>query len=235
MTADTLLEDLQADVVAILANTPALADAHVMLEDEGNMETKIAKKLGALNAGDTEKRGLVLVVLQPDVTDPDENLPGPPVAVELQVQIIEQPLINRGASGTGIRSSVAGLRTLHALHLQALGNLLLVTGKKPLTTVKVKPGFLSHMVTMELRNCAIGGAEKVLGVSAAVSGSMLTLSCATSGAVIYFSTDGRYPTPADGARYTAAFALPEAGTVIRAAAYKTDLNPSDCLEMTVTA
>ena len=61
----------------------------------------------------------------------------------------------------------------------------------------------------------------------------LTLACATAGASIRYTTDGSYPSPAK-TLYTAPFALPAAGTVIRAAAYKTGLNPGDATELTVT-
>jgi hypothetical protein len=64
-------------------------------------------------------------------------------------------------------------------------------------------------------------------------GDAITLTCATAGASIYYTTDGTYPTPTNGTLYTAPFAAPELGTTIRAAGYKTGLNPGDCLEFTL--
>ena len=237
MTGDTLLETLQADVLALLSNVPSLDGVNILAEDEGDTEARILKKLGTLTKGSGEKNGMVIVILQPEITDSETNLPGPPVQVSLQLQVIEQTILNRSENGTGIRSSVAAIRTLHALHLQAIGNALLVPAKNPVSAVKgMKPGYLSHMVAMEIRNQGISGDGKVLGVSPTViTGDLLELTCATSGAAIYYTTDGTYPTPDNGTLYAAAFALPEAGTLIRAAAYKTDLNPSDCCELTVTA
>lgn len=61
----------------------------------------------------------------------------------------------------------------------------------------------------------------------------ITLTCATAGASIYYTTDGTYPTPDNGTLYAAPFNAPELGTTIRAAGYKTGLNPGDCLEFTL--
>jgi hypothetical protein len=60
----------------------------------------------------------------------------------------------------------------------------------------------------------------------------LTLSCETPESSIYYTTDGSFPTPAK-TLYTAAIPDPEVGTVFRAAAYVTGLNPSDAVEFTI--
>jgi hypothetical protein len=62
---------------------------------------------------------------------------------------------------------------------------------------------------------------------------LLSLACSTDGAAIRYTTDGDYPDATNGTLYTAPIALPEAGTVVRAAAYKTGLNPGDCTEIIV--
>jgi hypothetical protein len=62
----------------------------------------------------------------------------------------------------------------------------------------------------------------------------IVLSCATAGAAIHYTTDGSYPTPSNGTLYTEPFTLPAAGTVIRAAAYKTGLNPGNVTELLIT-
>jgi hypothetical protein len=63
----------------------------------------------------------------------------------------------------------------------------------------------------------------------------ITYTCATAGASIRYTTDGSYPTPDKGTLYSAPFAAPPVGTTVRAAAYKTGLNPGDCLEFNITA
>jgi hypothetical protein len=61
----------------------------------------------------------------------------------------------------------------------------------------------------------------------------LTLTCATAGASIRYTTDGSYPSPAK-TLYAAPIAMPAAGTIVRAAAYKTALNPGDVTELLIT-
>lgn len=63
--------------------------------------------------------------------------------------------------------------------------------------------------------------------------STLALTCATPAAAIRYTTDGSYPAPTANL-YTAPFAVPAAGTVIRAAAYVTGQPPGDVLEFSIS-
>ena len=160
MTGDDLLETLQADVLAILKHVPSLAGVNLLAEDEGDMEAKIARKLGTITANDLEKAGLVVVVLLPEVTEAEKNQPGPPLNLTISLQVIEKPVINRGTNGTGIRASVAALRCLAALHLQTIGHAVLYAGKKPVEPLPVKAGFLSYTVEFTLHARGLQGPGK---------------------------------------------------------------------------
>jgi hypothetical protein len=61
----------------------------------------------------------------------------------------------------------------------------------------------------------------------------ITLTCATAGASIRYTTDGSYPSPSK-TLYTVPIAGLAAGTTVRAAAYKTALNPGDVTELLIT-
>jgi hypothetical protein len=204
MTGDTMLETLQADVVAVLKNCPDLADANVMAEDDGDLEKKVLRKLGTLTTGETGKPGLVCVVALPEVTEAESNLPGPPVSVTIDIRIIEQPTINRGTAGTGIRSSVGALRVLGALHLRSMGHCALYAGADAVKPVQVEGGYMRHDVKLSMRYGGIQPPEKPAGVGAVYDdqAGTLTLSCGTAGAAIWYTTDGSYPTPDNGTLYT---------------------------------
>jgi hypothetical protein len=242
MTGDTLLETLQSDVLAVLKNCPELTDANIIPEDAGDMDKTIMQKLGTLTGGGTSKPGLVIVVLLPKISAAEINVPGPPVSMEIEIRVIEQPLINRGADGTGIRSSVAALRVLAALQLRSLGHCALRPLPKPVMPEPIKPGFLSHSVLMAVDNVGIDPPAKCGQVTAIwydLTQSM-GLSCPTAQMEIWYTTDGSYPAPDNptATLYTAlipcdTLAIP-IGTVIRAAAYAADILPGDLTEVTVT-
>jgi hypothetical protein len=145
--SDQLLETLQADVVGMLQNTPSLALANTLLNDAETTDSKVENAIKTLS-GPGGKRGLALVVLRAEIIEGEKNLPGPPLTLRIEIQCVEQPLLNRGADGTGIRSSQAALRVLSVLQLTRLGGLLLYADKDPIKAVQVKPGYVSDAVTL---------------------------------------------------------------------------------------
>lgn len=63
----------------------------------------------------------------------------------------------------------------------------------------------------------------------------VTLTCATSGASIYYTDDGTIPSATNGTLYSEAIALSDpSNTCIKAIAVKTDYTPSDILELYIT-
>ena len=239
MNGENILETLQADVMAILALCPDLADVALLAQDAGDTESDVLRKLGPLNAGETGKRGLVIVVMLPEVDASEPNLPGPPLDITIELQVIEHPKINRGTSGTGIRSSVAALRTLSALHLRGLGKVMLMGSKEAVRPLQVKPGFISHALKLEVPYRGISPAARCAPVTAAFDSGTdtLTLTCATPGSTIYLTFDESTPGPSnpDGFIYNSPEVGISVGTVVRAMAVHATISPSDILELTVTA
>lgn len=232
------LETLQSDIVAILRATPTLADVNVIPEDDGDMNQKIAQGLGTMQTT-SGKRGCMAVVLLPEVTAAEANLPGPPMTVECKIQIIEQTLINRaGPHGSFVRSSVGAMHALHALHHHGLAtHSLYPPPSKPIEAVPVKAGHLSHMVTLLARYKGLQGPGKPGAVTGQMVGDpeAMELTTATDPAEIYYTTDGKYPTPQCGTLYTAPIENLAAGTVVRAAAYAEGLMPGPLTEIEITA
>lgn len=345
---DQLLDVLQADIVAVLKNTPALSDAFIFTGSEKDLATRLNKTFGTRTDSSGGKRGLGIQVL-PIFTDAAENnLPGPPFMLRCQILIIENVRLNRAAStGTLKTSSQAALNILNLLHLHTISGHAMYADNKPIVPEKMDDGFEGHVVTVNVQGSGIAGPGKVAAIhpqlndgiggesggmtvsgaitpditgdllaagtmsgvdswttdgtqTPAVSGSWakvffpmgpesagswelyayedaafvaqwsapyqpdgyatagpdgltysaqtgatgtatvtaageatITLTCATAGASIYYTTDGTYPTPDNGTLYAAPFNAPELGTTIRAAGYKTGLNPGDCLEFTL--
>lgn len=231
-----ILERLQADVFAILSATPDLRRVNIIMEDEGDMESVILQKLGDLIEGSPNRIGLVAVVMLPEISSAEKNLPGPHMNAAIKVQIIEQPMMNREDGGTQIRSSVAALTVAQALHHQVIGSCIIhARSNNPIEVVDVRKGFLSHMFHAEVYLPGIEGSTKPAQVSSSMDEEgILTLACTTENAQIRYTTNGSYP--GDRAHYySTPIAGLQAGTTIRAAAYAPGMNPGDVTELLITA
>lgn len=243
-SSDDLLEVLQADVAAVLSLTPQLSTACVLADNEGDIESRVLKALAPMTETGG-KVGLAIVVLCPEVSKADKNLPGPPLSLMIEIQVIEDVLLNRDEEmGSGQRSTQAALIVLSVLQLYNFGGLLLYADKNPLTPVTIKPGYVSHKVTLYAAAQGLNLA-KTSPVLVAIddspfhqpgqpSAQVIIFGCETPSVDIFYTTDGSYPSPATGTPYTTFIAMPAAGTIIRAAAYSPAMTPSDILEFTVT-
>jgi Chitobiase/beta-hexosaminidase C-terminal domain len=236
--SNNILEVLQADVLAFLQSVPGLVDAKHLADNAGDIESRVIKSLAPVSGGSTDKAGLSVVVLLPEVDTVEENLPGPPATVRVEVQTLEQVMLNRGDSGTGLRSSQAAMEVLRALHHHRLGDYLLYADKNPVKPVPVKAGYLSHSVSMLVRTSGVQEPGKVSAIAPSIATveeeDIITLTCATAGAEIHYTTDGSYPSEANATLYTAPFTAPEVGTTVRAVATASPHNPSDLLEFIIT-
>ena len=232
--SDTL-EIIQSDVYALLNAVPSLDAAFLIKQDENDLESKVKQKINTANPK-TGKSGLIALVLFPDVADTEQNLPGPPVNVSIRIQTIEQVTLNRSANGTGLRSSEAALNILRSLHQHHAGSYIIYADKNPVRLVNVVDGFSSHSVNLIARY-QIDPIAKCGAVQAELSGSNVALTTSTSGAEIYYTTNGNYP--AEGVSGATLYTVPIAGlstgTTLRAAAYKSPLNPSDVERIVYTS
>lgn len=230
-----IFDRIQGDVTALLRAVPSLAAATVLNYDEGDIQSEVRKKLGALKDGETGKRGLVLVVMPVEAEDAETEAPGPDMGVRVDVQVIEAIKLNRGTAGTGIRAPRAAVLALNALHHQVLGHKVALWAKdKPIVPVKVPAGSICRLVTLRSR-ASVPASQKVSAVVAQADGSSLALTTTTAGATIYYTIDGSYPAPSNTAatEYESPLFDIAADTLVRAAAYAAGLNPSDCIELIV--
>jgi hypothetical protein len=88
-------------------------------------------------------------------------------------------------------------------------------------------GFVEYAVVMKTA-FGVGAVDKVATPGAEVAGASLTLSCATSGAAIYYTLDGSYPGPgnAEAVLYAGAVTLAAGVFTLRAAGHKAGLAAS---------
>jgi len=233
---DGIIDRLHADVFSLLGGVPSLSTVTVLRDDEGDIETEVQRKLQTL-IDPKGKIGLAVVIFAPEVVSAEKNLPGPVMNFQIEIQVIEQVLMNRDVkSGTGISAAKGALRVIGALHRQSLGDVILYAEKDPAKKMKVKKGYVSYLVTLNVFEIGLDPAVKPLGVQASVVSGKYVLTCGTVGATIYYTTDGSFPTQGGAGTigYTVPITLP-AGTVVRTAAFKAGLNPGDVLQFKATA
>jgi hypothetical protein len=167
-----LLETLQADIVALLTATPSLANVAIIADSDGETEARVTKALSGTIKNRANKYGHVIIVLAPEITQAEANLPGPPLLAKIEIQTLEHVQTNRGPSGTGLRSSGAAMLVLSTLHLANLGAHVIYADAKPLEPLPATTGLVSHAVTLYLRAGGINPIAKPLGVEAAISNTM---------------------------------------------------------------
>lgn len=239
MWNDDLLLNLQTDAFDRLRYDPYFSDVPVLLEREGLTEEDLDQENGPLNKQDG-KTGACAIVMQPEVLEPNANLPGPVVKVMLMVQLIESRELNNSNIGTKKSAEAIGFNVLNLLHLylphhiEGVGSAL-IPDKRPMIPVKtVNTEWVSYTVRLTLEaGLTRTGRVADPQISQDVAG-VITLSCFTPDALIYWTIDGSYPAPGNDAAtlYTEPFELPpgtDLPVIMRLVATKADMIPSNSM------
>lgn len=234
---EDILDEIQSDTAARLAVTPGLALASIVIDDDKTLESKVEQLLTKL-AGDKSKLGLCIIVMKPEIMEAENNLPGPVFKIKQTVQVIEHPTINLGSKGTHLRCGNAAIRVLRSLHLASIGSTTLYADKSPAVPLPTREGFISYMVTVFCHPSSFV-AEKTGSINPSWNDGddTLSLTCATSGSSIFYTSSGKYPHPngVDSIQYAGPITGLEVGTRIRAAAYSETMNPGDVMELYINS
>jgi hypothetical protein len=228
------LELDQEDFFGRVLASPDLAEVATLLQRKGVTQSDIDTALSVLNER-SGKIGACIVVLMPSLVSQSPNSPGPLYNIRMTVQVIEQPLFNLGDTGTGLSAEQIAqhLRVLFHLFANGHGGTYVFDGMEP---IAVADGQISYGVSFA-RKAGDGSAAKVatpeIAADAGTAPANITLTCATAGASIYYTTDGSsYPSSANAnaTLYTVPFAQATAAT-IRAVAEKSGLLPSNVRQL----
>lgn len=248
------LQQLQLDIAAYLSVDalfqyvrvvvvrPRVAEDAVMIEQTINDALGGLRKYIARTAGQSDaeweaaceasgKAGLLIVVMMSEGEVPEPGGPGPALNLVQVVRVIENPMINEGASGTGLTSEEVALNVLTALNQWSPnGGSALYPDRRALREVNLVNG-LGYDVTFK-RHMPLQPRSKVARPVISIADPSMTITCATSGAAIYYTADGSFPSAFNAAAslYSGPvdISLLANGTLIRAAAFKSGLGGSDC-------
>ncbi len=217
---------IQADVIAHLSASEACTYVPVIGIDATSDQqvTKILQIVNKALAGTAKKNakaGVAILVPLPAWQGRDAETPGPEGDLVITCQIIENTLINSGASGTGLSSFEVGFDVLGQLHRHTFNgvNTIVQDGLEPLRLNDEITGDVAWEARLKMR-CGTMPVTKVQQPMASIADDLVTLTTGTSGAAIYFTTDNSLPTPSNGTLYTVPFAVPTSGTLLRATATK---------------
>lgn len=241
MSLDPLAQ-LQADFTARLNSLAYFADIEVVSlsafrdgnrlnpEAIADIEARCQNALAGLNPKNG-KAGAIVRVPLPALTGRNPDVPGPRLDLRLGVEIAVNPLVNFATNGTGKQLSEIALQVIQAgHHYQLPGVASLTAGKDAFEAgVDAENGLLLGVVTLESQ-LNLDPPASVVQPTCTV-GATVALACATAGAAIYYTTDGSLPWSGNvtASLYSAPFAVPSAGTDLRAAAYKSGLAGSNVL------
>lgn len=228
----------QEDIVSRLLADEYFADITVLSERTADLLNTIERALKVITA----KGGKigVAVVVGAFTADADQpNVPGPAwTNGASRVVVIEHPLMNQGATGTGKAAVDVAARAAQVLHhylAGGIGQTMMVTGKDALVKVpdnQLDPGTIAYQIRVEnsLDSLVLSKvATPTIRPDGGTVPRTVTLACTTSGAAIYYTTDLSYPSAVNvthATRYTVPFTISAAAT-LRVVAHKTGLVASD--------
>ncbi len=225
---------LQQDWFYKLLSEPALRRINIVqLRSEviaGRVDFKLLTKTareGRLGCG--------AVIEMPTLTVPDPAAPYPDGVLELSVLVAEFPTLNLNATtGTLLQAEhVCGLikDVGHRFFMRDVGEFYI--SQKAIDPAEFEPGHVAYRVSFNFRHTA-APMTRVAGVAMTETDGLITLSCATADAEIFYTLNDTFPGRGNTAasRYTEPFQV-ETGTVIRTAAYKADCVGSDVDRVTI--
>lgn len=213
----SVLRDIRSEWKDHLEAIAFFEDIPIITEDDGHLSESIDKALGALK-GASSKAGICVVLETPAaICRNDDNHAIVFDEVRMNARVIEIPEINRKASigtlHTAHEVAEAVLAYTHIVFKPTSANQPMCVGSPALQPDREElplqvidcAFFTSASLLTTLTQCATPALSQSLAGA-------VTITCATTGAAVWYTTNGKNPTPATGTLYAAPFS-PGAVTV----------------------
>jgi len=234
-------EQTQQDLTLTLLSSPSLMNLAVVYYRERQQEEEVFFRT-ALSTGRNGKCGAVAATLAPEAQSNLPNVPGPISAWDFPVVIITQNDINMNPTlGTLFNVSKWGRRVAWVLHHETdeKWGTLIVTGKMMAHDEKlVFPGCVGWKVNLHLTVGRSDVLPRCAPLTVVQGAGTVTLTCATAGAEIWYTTDGTTPSSklaGNASSYLYTGPVPVlSGDVVRAAAYASGYEKSPSKYIVVT-
>lgn len=227
------LQQLQEDAVGYLLGNPITAAVGYESFRKQAIESAVKEALGGWTVRVPGKIGVYCLVLMPSFYPEDPNVPGVQGSVELTIRTFEDPKVNN----TDLSAEDVALA-----NLTWFGDGVIIAGlteiypddKGPALKPNYDyPGMLVYDTVLRGKLPQDYPGRTVQPTVSDDNAGTVTLACSDGAAAIYYSIDGKMPTPGDTARLYAAPFLVPAGTVVRCLAWNPVLLPSDIDQATI--
>lgn len=226
------VSQIQQDVYDLLTAEPFYQYITVLLEKTGVRDNDVLESIlgRRLKNG---KSGAAVIVTMPSVKIDGGNMGAIRYELTFVVRVLESPKLNRASGGTGIPSEAIAQQIDQFFLSYRLGTTIIIpTGRGPIRAEVGNESFVGYDCTYSI-TLQMSAPPQAMNVkpSQSAPGSTVTLASNTAGTSIYYTVDGSCPTNAK-TLYSAPFASPGVGFLVRAIAYKANLQTSYVSEYT---
>jgi hypothetical protein len=216
----SILASIQQQCADRLQADPLFTYVPILTEHLKDITSEIATALGPLT-GTGGKSGLVAILLTPTANVNFDNVFGPFFDhIKIVVHVVENVTVNQDpTTGTNV-SAVDAAEKICALlhHFQPDGANGPVTVERPTITLGDDPTNLSYDIHFKTSAGLSSVLPQVATPVIASSSGVVTLTCATVGAAMFYTLDFSNATPRNGALYIAPF-TPGAGHTLNVRAW----------------
>jgi hypothetical protein len=227
------LQQLQEDAVAYLLGNPDTATVGYESFRQQAIDSAVRQALAGWNVRVPGKVGVYCLVLMPSFFSEDVNVPGAQGSMELTIRTFEDPKVNN----TNLSAEDVALA-----NLKWFGDGLIIAGLMQIYPDRKGPslkpnydyhGFLVYDTVLRGYLPQDYPGRTPQPVITADDTGIVTLTSPDPEAQIYYTVDGKCPTPGNQAQlYSAPVPVP-AGTVVRCVGWNPELLPSDVDQATI--